>query len=72
MTRVRQGNVDQQLDQANASRTYTVTRSDLPLHCPLPGSYLWNSHPKVFLPIENTGEATCPYCSATYVLSDEA
>lgn len=72
MTRVRQGNVDQQLDPANVSQTYTVSRDDLPLHCPLPGSYLWNSHPKVFLPIEETGEAKCPYCSATYVLSDES
>jgi uncharacterized Zn-finger protein len=49
-----------------------VTRADLPLHCPLPSMYLWNSHPKVFLPIEVTGEATCPYCSTTYRLVDAA
>ena len=24
-----------------------VMRSELPLHCPLPSMYLWNSHPKV-------------------------
>jgi len=72
MTRERQGNVDQQLAQSNASKTYTVTRADLPLHCPMPGSYLWNSHPKVYLPIEKTGDAKCPYCSASYALSGEA
>ena len=29
---------------------------DLPLSCPMPGMYLWNSHPKVYLPVEVTGE----------------
>ena len=54
---------------ANAERVYKVTRADLPLHCPLPSMYLWNSHPKVYLPIEATGEAKCPYCSSTYAWS---
>ena len=34
----------------------------------MPGMYLWNSHPKVYLPIEDTGEAKCPYCGASYEL----
>jgi uncharacterized Zn-finger protein len=34
----------------------------------MPGMYLWNSHPKVFLPVEETGAAKCPYCSAEYYL----
>jgi uncharacterized Zn-finger protein len=71
MTRARQGSVDQPLSQANAAQVYKVHRSDLPLHCPMPGSFLWNSHPKVYLPIERTGTATCPYCSATYELDDD-
>jgi uncharacterized Zn-finger protein len=29
---------------------------------------LWNSHPRVFLPVETTGWAKCPYCSAEYTL----
>lgn len=37
----------------------------------MPGMYLWNSHPKVFLPIEQEGEAKCPYCGATYYLKNE-
>jgi uncharacterized Zn-finger protein len=36
----------------------------------MPGMYLWNSHPKVYLPIEETGEAKCPYCGAEYSFSD--
>lgn len=55
---------------ANAQNRYEVTRADLPLSCPMPGMALWNSHPKVYLPIEASGEATCPYCGATYVLRD--
>ena len=53
---------------ANAERRYEVQRSELPLSCPTPAMALWNSHPRVYLPIEATGEATCPYCSAHFVL----
>lgn len=62
---------DEELIPPNAKNEYAVTVKDLPLHCPMPGMYLWNSHPKVFLPIEQTGTATCPYCSATYRLQPE-
>ena len=55
---------------ANAQNRYEVTRADLPLSCPMPGMSLWNSHPRVFLPIEDTGEERCPYCGAVYVLKD--
>jgi uncharacterized Zn-finger protein len=64
----RAGTVDQNLIAANAEHRYTVRQEDLPLSCPMPGMYLWNSHPKVFLPVEETGEATCPYCGAHYRL----
>lgn len=53
----------------NAENFYEVTPADLPLHCPLPGTTLWNSHPRVFLPIEATGHAKCPYCGAEYTLT---
>ena len=69
--RQRSGRVDQDLIAANAEHTYRVDRQSLPLHCPLPGMYLWNSHPKVYLPIEATGEAKCPYCGASYQLTGE-
>jgi uncharacterized Zn-finger protein len=52
----------------NAQNRYEVTAADLPVHCPLPGMTLWNSHPRVYLPLQETGEARCPYCGALYVL----
>lgn len=64
------GTVDQNLIPANAQHNYAVRVKDLPLSCPMPGMYLWNSHPKVFLPIEETGEAKCPYCGAQYHMTE--
>lgn len=46
-----------------------VTAADLPLHCPMPQQKLWNTHPRVFLPIGATGEAKCPYCGTEYKLT---
>jgi len=43
--------------EPNAQNHYEVNTGDLPLSCPMPGMSLWNSHPKVYLPIEKTGEA---------------
>ncbi len=56
--------------QPNAENHYEMSRADLPLHCPMDGMSLWNSHPRVFLPIEKTGEAKCPYCGTNYTLKD--
>jgi len=50
---------------------FSVTLADLPLSCPMPGSALWNAHPRVYLPIEQTGAAQCPYCGARYVLENQ-
>jgi len=54
----------------NQESYYEVTYDDLPLHCPTPDMSKWNSHPRVYLPIQETGEARCPYCGALYVLKD--
>jgi uncharacterized Zn-finger protein len=56
---------------ANAARRYTVTHNDLPVSCPMPDMTLWNSHPRVYLPIEETGHAQCPYCGAEFTLVAE-
>ena len=53
---------------AYKTRQIEVTADDLPLHCPLPSMKLWDAHPRVFLPIEKTGEALCPYCGTKYTL----
>ena len=46
-----------------------VTAKDLPLHCPMASMKLWNTHPRVYIPIEETGEAKCPYCGTVYKLT---
>ena len=56
--------------QPNAQQRYTVTVADLPLSCPLPSMPVWNSHPRVYLPIEAERECKCPYCGALFVLED--
>lgn len=54
----------------HARKPRLVSKSDLPLHCPTDDMALWDSHPRVFLPIEATGKAKCPYCGAEYELVD--
>ncbi len=56
----------------NKERHIEVAATDLPLHCPMPSMMLWNAHPRVFLPIEKTGEALCPYCGTRYTLKGGA
>ena len=56
---------------ANAEQKYEVQRTDLPLSCPMPGMTLWSSHPRVYLPIEDSGHAKCPYCGAEFTLADD-
>jgi uncharacterized Zn-finger protein len=53
----------------NAKTAIEVKAADLPIHCPTEGSSLWNSHPRVYIPVEeNGGEAKCPYCGAIFKL----
>lgn len=58
------------LEKASAKQEYEVSRADLPLSCPMPDQQLWDSHPRVYLPIHKTGKASCPYCGARYRLVD--
>lgn len=56
---------------ANIAGQIEVTLKDLPLSCPTPSMTLWNMHPKVYLPIEKTGAANCPYCGTRYRLVED-
>ncbi len=58
---------------ACAVRRYEVTKKDLPLSCPMDSMKLWNAHPKVYLPIDETeeGKISCYYCGTTYVLVED-
>ena len=57
----------------NDQKVYPVTENDLPLHCPTPSMSLWNSHPRVFLSIEDSpdGKIRCPYCGTEYALTHQ-
>lgn len=57
-------------DTPNAAQRYVVGVKDLPLSCPLPSMSLWNSHPRVYLPIEAEREVQCPYCGTHFVLEE--
>lgn len=50
---------------------FHIKHDQLPLHCPLPEMSLWNQHPRVYLPIEESGRATCPYCGCVYILDSD-
>lgn len=54
----------------NQAAQQNIRPKHLPLHCPLPGTSLWNSHPRVFLPIEDMpdNKIRCPYCGTLYTL----
>jgi len=54
--------------QGCTQNRYEITHRDLPLSCPSKDMRLWDAHPRVYLPIEETGKATCPYCDAEYIL----
>ena len=58
------------MKQSNAETLVEVTKDQLPLHCPTPDSPLWNSHPRVYIPLEETSEAACSYCGTIYRLVD--
>ena len=60
----------EQKKPANTVSHFELTSKDLPLACPMDDQMLWNAHPRVYLPIEKTGEAKCPYCGIAYTLKD--
>jgi uncharacterized Zn-finger protein len=55
------------LENTDKNQAIAVTATDLPLHCPVPGAPLWARHPRVFLDVAITGEASllrCEICVA--------
>ena len=42
------------------------------VYCPSTKAHmkLWNSHPKVYLDVGDTGQAKCPYCGTVYKLKE--
>jgi uncharacterized Zn-finger protein len=46
-----------------------VRPEDLPVYCPNAQMPLWSTHPRVFLDVTDTGQASCPYCGTLYRLA---
>lgn len=58
-------------EKACSQLHYRISKADLPLSCPPRGTEVWDAHPRVYLPIEESGVVICPYCSAKYELLPE-
>lgn len=58
------------LKQACTRKRYEI-RPDQVACCPLLDQRLWDAHPRVYLPIEETGFAECPYCDAEFQLKSD-
>ena len=56
----------------NTQRVVEVDEAALPLHCPMPRSHAWRAHPRVYLPVDATGDALCPYCGTLYRLKRQS
>lgn len=67
MPKTKQKQTDSQ-PQACTKEHVEITENDLPLSCPPREDRLWDAHPRVYLPIEETGKETCPYCDTHYKL----
>jgi len=59
------------MNQPKPTPVIEVTHDELPMHCPAPTADLWDSHPRVFIPLEDTPEASCSYCGTVYRLVED-
>ena len=50
-----------------AIKPLMINVKNLPLSCS-GNAALFLEHPKIYLPIEKTGQEICPYCGAHYIL----
>lgn len=64
--------VQKGLRTPNDQNRYQVSPEDLPIHCPLPDTSLWNSHPRVYVALDADGFGKCIYCGAEYQLVDSS
>jgi uncharacterized Zn-finger protein len=62
--------MNQEKAQSGAEQVVKLTRADLPAYCPTESMGLWNSHPRVYIPLEETPVACCPYCGTRFELID--
>ena len=56
--------------QTSPAQTREIEPADLPVYCPRDDMTLWNHHPRVYLALEDSATALCPYCGTLYVLKE--
>lgn len=58
---------------SNTELRIEVTKDELPMHCPTPETSLWNSHPRVYIPVGDSadGIAACHYCGTVFHLVEK-
>lgn len=49
----------------------TVNAKEVPISCPMPDEALWNQHPKVYIPLDDSGSGSCPYCGNQFQLEQK-
>jgi uncharacterized Zn-finger protein len=54
--------------ESSGEEAIEVSRGQLPHYCPPPGKALWDAHPRIYLPLAESGESRCPYCGTFYRL----
>lgn len=59
------------MKQSKSQAVIEVTKDELPMHCPAPGAALWDSHPRVFIPLDDAPEASCSYCGNVFKLVEK-
>lgn len=60
---------------ANTEKIHILKANELlnnnEISCPPFEGCLWSSHPRVFLKLDDAGQARCPYCGTLYTLKTE-
>ncbi|WP_196139537.1 zinc-finger domain-containing protein [Aliikangiella sp. G2MR2-5] len=47
-----------------------IARDQLPACCPPKELAHWNQHPRVYLELDKSGKAACPYCGNCFALTE--
>lgn len=57
--------------EASAAESVKLKQSELPAYCPTEEMGLWNTHPRVYIPLDEKKDANCPYCGTRFILVEE-
>lgn len=60
-----------QKKQTQHEEAVAIKAADLPAYCPTEEMGLWNSHPRVYIPLGEEKQANCPYCGTLFALVED-